>query len=147
MGICGIYNLQFTIYKVKVPRAAGSPNSGASPHGEAAQSPGRKPWVGRNKLFEPRRREGWHNAHASIYYIALCHPTIRWGSNLFSPFPTVPPLTRLHRGLLYAARTCAGSKSGSPAARGISTLYIVHCTLYFHKSPFVELRGLVGKWS
>ena len=47
---------------------------------------------------------------------------------VFSSDPTVPPLTRLHRGLLYAARTCAGSKSGEPAARGTSTLYIVHCT-------------------
>ena len=47
---------------------------------------------------------------------------------VFSSDPTVPPLTRLHRGLLYAARTSAGSKSGEPAARGTSTLYIVHCT-------------------
>ena len=28
-----------------------------------------------------------YNAHASIYYIALCHPTIRWGSVCFFERP------------------------------------------------------------
>ena len=160
-----IYNLQSTKSKFREPQARQIQEPRRLARRHRVVSPGRKPWVGRNKLFEPRRREGWHNAHASIYYIAFpssgfrlrslrsyavtgapyavtgCHPTIRWGSVCFFERPhglglrvcacyalTGRPLTRLHRGLLYAARTCAGSKSGEPAARGTSTLYIVHCT-------------------
>ena len=81
-------------------------NSGASPHGEAAYgSLGRKPWVGYIKILEPRRKEGWHIAQASIYCFAFpssgfrlrflrsyavtgCHPTSRWGSLCFLYLPT-----------------------------------------------------------
>ncbi len=93
------------------------------------------------------------NAHASICSIALCHPTIRWGSVCFFAFPTgFVRVAHSTRGYFmpprHAARllnsACRVGRLARPEARGrqpaeLSTSSIGIRPSYLYKFQFITL--------